>query len=209
MIKPNPKYAQAQIALEQCPHCGISRPTMALLAQKTTSAYNGQHTRVWSMYRCSTCGGVTLTAGVHANPTTNSAITQMWPEPKLVSGTIPKRAQTYMTQALASRHAPAGAIMLTASAIDSMLKDKGYREGSLNARIDLAAHDHLITREMATWAHEIRLDANDQRHADEKAALPTPADSDKAFEFADALAQFLYVLPALVKRGRKPVETKA
>jgi len=98
--------------------------------------------------------------------------------------------------------------MLTASAIDSMLKDKGYKVGNLNSRIDSAAADHLITDEMARWAHEIRLDANDQRHADETAPLPTSVEADKTFEFANALAQFLYVLPALVSRGRKPtVET--
>lgn len=93
--------------------------------------------------------------------------------------------------------------MLTASAVDAMLKDKGYKEGTLNNRIDLAAKDNLITAEMAAWAHEIRLDANDQRHADEGASLPGTADAQKAIEFANALAQFLYVLPARVERGRK------
>jgi hypothetical protein len=93
--------------------------------------------------------------------------------------------------------------MLTASAVDAMLKDKGYKDGSLSARIDAAAKDHLITTEMAAWAHEIRLDANDQRHADEEAILPSAADSAKVIEFAGALAQFLYVLPARVDRGRK------
>jgi predicted protein tyrosine phosphatase len=84
-----------------------------------------------------------------------------------------------------------------------MLKDKGYKEGSLNSRIDQAAKAHLITAEMAAWAHEIRLDANDQRHADEDAALPAEADARKVIDFASALAQFLYVLPARVARGRK------
>lgn len=93
--------------------------------------------------------------------------------------------------------------MLTASAVDAMLKDKGYKDGTLNARIDAAAKDHLITAEMAAWAHEIRLDANDQRHSDESVALPSAADAEKVIEFANALAQFLYVLPARVARGRK------
>jgi len=93
--------------------------------------------------------------------------------------------------------------MLTASAVDAMLKDKGYKEGSLNSRIDSAAKDHLITAEMAAWAHEIRLEANDQRHADESAALPSATDAQKVIEFATALAQFMYVLPARVERGRK------
>jgi hypothetical protein len=94
--------------------------------------------------------------------------------------------------------------MLTASAVDAMLKEKGYKEGSLNNRIDAAAKNHLITEEMAAWAHEIRLDANEQRHADEGATLPSGADAVKVIEFANALAQFLYVLPARVERGRKP-----
>jgi hypothetical protein len=93
--------------------------------------------------------------------------------------------------------------MLAACSVDSMLKNKEHTEGSLNARIDKAAEDHLITSEMAAWAHEIRLDANDERHADESAPLATTVDAEKAVEFAVALAQFLFVLPARVERGRK------
>ena len=43
-----------------------------------------------------------------------------------------------------------------------MLKAKDYTEGSLYSRIDKAVEDRLITKEMAAWAHEVRLDANDQ-----------------------------------------------
>ncbi len=92
--------------------------------------------------------------------------------------------------------------MLLASAVDAMLKDKGLKDGSLYARIDAAAKSHLITEEMAAWAHEIRLDANDQRHADDTVTLPNTADAEKVIEFAKALVQFLYVLPARVARGR-------
>ena len=56
---------------------------------------------------------------------------------------------------------------------------------------------------MAAWAHEIRLDANDQRHADEAAELPTEDDARKALAFATTLAQLLFVLPSRVARGRK------
>ena len=94
--------------------------------------------------------------------------------------------------------------MLAASAVDAMLKAKGYTKGNLYPRINQAKTDHLITEEMATWAHEIRLDANDQRHADQAATLPTPEDARKCNEFALALAEFLFVLPARVTRGRQP-----
>jgi hypothetical protein len=52
-----------------------------------------------------------------------------------------------------------------------MLKLKGYKEGSLNTRIKQSADDHLITTEMAEWALEVRLEANEHRHSDENAEL--------------------------------------
>ncbi len=93
--------------------------------------------------------------------------------------------------------------MLAASSIDAMLKEKGYKDGSLYDRIKQAAKDHLITEEMAVWAHDVRLDANDQRHADDQASLPDEEDASKCIEFAQALAEFLFALPARVERGRK------
>ncbi len=84
-----------------------------------------------------------------------------------------------------------------------MLKEKGLAEGNLFSRIDAAAESHLITREMAAWALEVRLDANDQRHADESADFPDEADAQKSIDFAKALAEFLFVLPARVERGRR------
>ena len=91
--------------------------------------------------------------------------------------------------------------MLAASAVDSMLKDKGYKEGSLYKRIDTAAADHLITDGMAQWAHQVRLKANQQRHADEDIPLPSTDDARQTLEFVMALAQFLFVLPARISRG--------
>jgi len=126
----------------------------------------------------------------------------MWPAPEAVAQELPERAGAYLSQAIASLHAPVGAVVTAASAVDAMLKAKDYREGSLYARIDKAVADHVITREMGAWAHEIRLEANDQRHADEEAPLPTGEDAARVIEFAKALGQFLFVLPARVARGR-------
>ena len=99
--------------------------------------------------------------------------------------------------------------MLAASAVDAMLKDKGLKTGSLYSRIDAAAKEHLITPEMATWAHEVRLEANDQRHVDETGPLPNDADAERVIAFAAAVAQFIYVLPAQVQRGRKNREAES
>ncbi len=98
--------------------------------------------------------------------------------------------------------APAGALMLAESAVDAMLKAKDYTEGSLYSRINSARDDHLITPEMAEWAHEVRLDANDPRHADQTKPVPEIADAARIIECTQALAQFVFVLPARVSRGR-------
>ncbi|MGO9146980.1 MAG: DUF4145 domain-containing protein [Desulfomonilia bacterium] len=189
-----------QLPLERCPHCNIAKPLLNLQWQAASTDHAGQNACFWAIYRCQSCGAMTLTC---AQGGQQHAISHIWPEPATVSDVIPQRAKEYLSQAISSISAPAGAVMLAASAVDAMLKDKGYKDSSLNSRIDAAAKDHLITTEMAAWAHEIRLDANDQRHADEAASLPSNSDASKAIEFTIALAQFLYVLPARVERGRK------
>lgn len=189
-----------QLALDRCPHCNVAKPLLTKAWSTESADHAGVNKRFWSTYLCASCGGIML---VVSPLNANQDITHMWPTYHIVADEVPARAREFLSQAISSLHAPAGAVMLTASAVDAMLKDKGHKEGSLNTRIDAAAKAHLITAEMATWAHEIRLDANDQRHADEAASLPNAADAAKGIEFANALAQFLYVLPARVERGRK------
>lgn len=132
------------------------------------------------------------------------AISGHFPEDQTVSDDIPDRPREYLVQAIASIHTPAGAVLLAASSVDSMLKEKGYVDGSLYSRIQNAIENNLLTTEMAKWAHEIRLDANDQRHADDEADLPDQNDATKAVDFASALAEYLFVLPARIERGRLP-----
>ena len=92
-------------------------------------------------------------------------VTEVHPASRRVDRELPERAHAYLTQALDSLNSPAGAIMLAASSVDAMLKAKGYKDGTLYARIDQAVADHIITTEMAAWAHDVRLDANDQKPA--------------------------------------------
>jgi hypothetical protein len=117
-------------------------------------------------------------------------VTQVFPDYRKVDDELPSDAKAYLEQAISSIHAPAGAVMLAASCVDAMLKEKGHLDGSLNSRIEQAAMDHLIMANMAAWAHEVRLDANDQRHADLNASLPSKEDAERIVDFASALANF-------------------
>jgi len=96
---------------------------------------------------------------------------------------------------------------MSASAVDAMLKERGYRDGNLYGRIQKAEAEGVLTKHMAEWAHDIRLDANDERHADHDASAKTGEDAARCLEFADALADLLHVLPARVTRAKRPPGT--
>jgi hypothetical protein len=153
-------------------------------------------------------------AACDGNGGDGTAVTEMYPADEQISEDIPPRARQYLQQAIDSLNSPAGAIMLCASAVDAMLKAKNYKTGNLKPRIRQAAADHAITPGMEEWAHDIRLDANEQRHADEnraagapeeeEAPLPNEADAKQSIAFTKALAEFMFVLPAKVKRRGQP-----
>ena len=187
----------AQLALPRCPHCGVDTPTLASVHQFQTKAFNGHNERRWIAYACQRCGGVV----VASSNMQSTAVLEIYPNQKSVHASIPDVPREYLAQAINSRHAPAGAVMLAATAVDSMLKNKGYVEGSLYSRIDKAVADHVITQEVGAWAHQVRLEANGQRHADADFSIPTPEEAERVVEFAEALAQILFVLPARVAEG--------
>lgn len=185
------------LLLKRCPHCKIDSPSLREINSFSSMNSAGKNVRHWKTYLCERCGGA-VTAYSYQE---SGEITTWFPSSSIIDESIPIKAKAFLEQAINSIHAPSGAIMLSASAVDAMLKDKGYLTGSLYSRINKAVEDHLITENMATWAHEVRLDANDERHADEDAELPNSSAAQKTVDFALALAEYLFVLPSRVERG--------
>lgn len=194
---------QEQLRLDRCPHCGVDRPNLPKIWESQTTNSEGTNKRLWRMYACARCGGVTTAYAKEPDQYTDGIFP--YDEGK-ESKDIPSKPRAFLEQAIASIHAPAGAVMLAASSVDAMLKEKGYVDGTLYMRIDKAAADNLITVSMAKWAHRVRLDANDQRHADKAAVLPTEHDAKRSIQFTRALAEFLFVLPAWVEAGLAATE---
>ena len=197
-----PRLLSTVFELPRCPHCGIDNPNLTMIAQATPNDLAGVR-HWWRFYACTRCGGtVSATSGASNNTQLwDREATRWFPVSRQVSDDVPERPRHFLTDALNAMAAPSGAVMLAASAVDAMLKAKGLREGKLFKRIEKAVEDHLITPEMGRWAHDIRLDANAERHADEDAPMPTAADAEKCVDFALALAELLFVLPARVERG--------
>ena len=186
------------LKINRCPHCSVDNPNLATVVPFFfTTADNGANKRRWKVYKCARCGGVVTACAKDGH----NNVTEIYPDIKSVDEGLPLKVKTFLQQAIDSTFAPSGSVMLCASAVDAMLKEKQYLTGSLYSRINKASKDGLLTSEMATWAHEVRLDANDNRHADANAELPTVEDAKNAIEFTETLAEFLFILPSKVKQG--------
>ena len=185
------------LALERCPHCGIHKPHLSAVANYATVSSNN-YRRIWSSYACLACGKV-VTAWAEEF---DSPVCEIYPKQVQVSDDIPGKAHTFLSQARDCIAQPSGSVVLSNSAVDAMLKEKGFASGTLYKRIEDAVSANVLTPEMGKWADEIRLDANDERHADLNSQLPDVADAERIFDFALALGEFLFVLPARIQRGR-------
>jgi len=192
-----PTFLDSHLLLKRCPHCRVDNPNITDVKRFITNSFDNSNQRHWAIYVCNRCGGV-ITAS-SGDP--NGVVDELYPRGISVSDYIPERARVFLDQAIDSLGAPSGSIMLAASSIDSMLKNKGYKERSLYSRIKKATDDHLITEGMSKWAHSVRIEANSERHADEISDLPDHQDAKKTVEFALALAEFLFVLPSRVEKG--------
>jgi hypothetical protein len=188
--------------MDRCPHCAIAKPLLVRIHAFETANSKNTNKRLWGVYKCTTCGGALL-GSAQVNPrNSNPNILDIYPHSEKQPASLPVKASSFLSQAMESLHAPSGAIMLCASSVDAMLKEKNYKQGSLYTRIDQAAKDGVITKDMAEWAHDVRLDANDERHADENATLPETDDAKRCIEFTKAFGIYLYTLPKMVADGR-------
>jgi len=193
-----PEIVGNTFRIDTCPHCGVNKPLFSMICD---AIGNSSEARLrYRTFICSGCGGPMTT--VEDIQFLDAFMVSYIPKTEEIDNDIPEKPRNFLLQALKTKHAPDGAVMLCASSVDTMLKEKGYKEGSLNSRINKAKEDHLITSDMALWAHDIRLDANDSRHADAKNPFKTTEDAERAIAFAKALAEYLFILPARVTRGR-------
>jgi hypothetical protein len=186
----------------RCPHCSKAVPSLfkAWSSGGPTARHDGGQPDYWGAYQCMSCGGI-VTAKASQTALGHEKIDMIFPLSKTAHEDIPDVARTFLQQGFDTLHAPDAATVMAASAVDAMLKDRGYEEGSLYARIDKALKDNVLTKGMAEWAHAVRLEANNVRHADSTKPNATPEEARQAVEFAEALGNFLFVLTAKVKRG--------
>lgn len=198
-----------RFALSRCPHCRISKPLLSECPFE--QSYSHKIPERWRAYICSNCENIVTAKGhfedmvdEYGNQRRVLLADEVFPTPPGVADELPDSARRYLEQANDSiATAPDGAAILASSAVDAMLKVKGYdnRNDPLFTRIQAAVQDGLLTVEMGKWAHSVRLVSNDLRHTDEKNSHVSPEQAQIVVNFSEALGQFLYVLPSRVAKG--------
>jgi hypothetical protein len=200
-----------QLGLQRCPHCNTANPSLgrrhvfAVQPGKQSLQLPGNRHLQWHVYSCASCGGLVGAATPVAGPgnlQVDAAAEWIVPAVAAISTDIPQAAARYLIQARETLASPSASVLMSAAAVDAMLKERGYRDGTLHGRIKKAETEGVLTKHMAEWAHDIRLVANDERHADDDTSAKTGQDAARCLEFADALADLLFVLPARVRRAR-------
>jgi len=214
--------------LTRCPHCGVANPTFKKLWASDGpikgAVYDGNSDFAgveWATYKCTTCGKVVLTASSivlfvrdgRGNVTgldrfLHGEAAEVYPSLQTVDQNIPERARRYLEQAIEAVSSPDGAVMLCASSVDAMLKAKSFVAGGLYSRIKLAVEQNVLTQDMAEWAHKVRLDATDPRHADDDRPHLSQEDAKQAIKFTQTLGEILFVLPARISAGLAPIVAK-
>jgi hypothetical protein len=203
--------------LDRCPQCGVAKPLLVFEHAIGDPLEATANAPIWICYRCTSCHnlvGIKTLGQLQALKLHPGAgmiqqrltVFEIIPDLQVVDSDLPEKPRRYLSQAIASLHAPDGAVMLAGSAIDAMLKLKGLEAGSVYARIEKAVEQNILTKDMSDWAHAVRLEANKPRHADMDDPHATEEMARLTIEFTRALGDFLFVLPARVAKGRAEAE---
>ena len=193
------------LALHRCPHCEVAKP---LLSYCQLDYRSGANHRMWFAYVCSNCQNVVTARGhrqsVDGGRRQTIIADAVFPGAKVVQDQVPEPARNYLEQAHRTLgDAPDAAALIASSSVDAMLKNKGFddRKQNLHDRIDKAVEARLLTEDMGKWAHHVRFVSNNPRHADEQDPHVSPEQARIVVDFADALGEFLFVLPSRAEKA--------
>ncbi len=189
--------------LDRCPHCGTAQPTLPIVFPLTAvedgRRRQGRRDLIgsprWHVAECTSCDAPVCCLGL-IDAGGDGEISVVVPRGFVVAEAVPTSAARFIQQAYETLGSPEASVVMSASAVDAMLKDQGLKNGTLYERIGQAVDKGIITENMSAWAHLVRLEANNVRHPDETLPPATKDDSERSFEFAKAISEILYVLPS-------------
>ena len=196
------KFGGQLLGIDNCPHCNVSKPLLrrvfSLVENQIAPRGDGGPPSGWSVYRCTSCGYLVTAKGQESDTGPHPYVETIFPPLWSVNECVPTRVALYLVQAHRTLSSPDASVIMSASSIDAMLKDHDLPEGTLRERIDIAVQQSILTQRMADWGHRVRLEQVNYKSASVDAPPMEYADAKRAFDFANALTEYLYVLPSRI-----------
>ena len=166
----------------------------------------------WRLLRCSNCGGGAMALFHDGRQSEEPALDRILPRGRALANLpkgVPEGARKEYREAemCASAGAMRAASALVRSTLEKTLKANGYTSGSLQAKIDAAAADGVITEARKTKAHsDIRVLGNEVVHDEWRAIDEEEVES--ALHYAQRVLEDLYddrasVEAILTAKGRQ------
>ncbi len=197
-----------------CPHCGVRHAAFPIVySNKQLSSYD------WNVFGiCPACSypitAVVYDRGTGQDPAkflgnlssenSYAVVLRVFPErqeSKSPDSTPPSAAKSFVDGVEILKDGRyAAAVAMFRRAIDVGTKEFAPEIDvwKLEKRIDKLAADGLITKDLQTWAHKIRLEGNNAIHELEE---PTKEQATELQLFTELMLTYLFTLPALIKKN--------
>jgi hypothetical protein len=94
-----------------------------------------------------------------------------------------------------------GSALMSRAAVQAIVRSLGAEEGSLWSEIESLNSKGLIPKSLTDWSHEIRRGGNPAAHPKEGETVE-PEDAEELYRLVDAIAYYLFVVPAEVERRK-------
>ncbi len=113
-------------------------------------------------------------------------------------------AREILQQANDAKLFPVACVTTASRAVEAMLAEAGIanRKLSLKKRIDKAVEGGLLPPIMGEWAHEVREFGRDGHTDEDPSDLPDKEEVAHVLQYANMLAQYLFVLPLRIRKAR-------
>lgn len=195
----------------RCAHCGDKvsmRPASEFVPLDVSAIGEGHFV---SLHVCPNAKCIGAVAAWHLKK--DNVMHVLWHAPKYdrheVPDTVPERPREMLQQANDAKATPVPCVMAARSAVEAMLAEKKYTKGVLASRIDTAVEKGLLPAIMGDWAHEVRQFGNEPHTDDNPAPIATEEDAVHVLTYANKLADYLFVMPAEIRKARGDDSTSA
>ena len=154
----------------------------------------------WQMLQCPVCEKITLLRTYWCSLHEEELIENiLYPRFDYKKREVPEKINTAFIAALKSRHVDLSICLLSLRrTLEMICKDKGVEKGTLGKKLNKMVEMGIIPSVLDSASYIVKQLGNEAAHADD--VIHTETDANNAIEFIEQIINYIYVLPARIKK---------